>query len=156
MSDLAESLLTAFQAYDASKFAALAERLHHSVTDRRETAKRLVEIVCEADVRRAERAVMVMSITGMASEQEWYEELVQAAEKIFTPQVLSELVDEEQQRAQKAKRAFAPRMRLLQGVVHALARKSQPRAVALLDNIENYLTGTSLQPYVSKWRKSEG
>lgn len=153
MSDLAESLLAAYQARDASAFSALAKRLHYSTTDRRDTAKRLVQIIGEADARRAELAVNSMSITGIVSEQEWYEELVQVAERIFTPQALSRLVDEMQQRMKTSERAFLPGMRLLRSVIWALIRKSHPRTIAFLDNLETCLAGSPLQPYVSKWRK---
>ena len=155
MTDLAEGLVAAYQTCDAVAFAALAKRLHDSVDDRRETAKRLVQVVREPDARRAEVAVTSMLVTGIASEQEWCKELVQAAETIFTPQVLSQLVEDVQQRARISQvRAFPPRLRLLRGLIAALTRTSEPHGLAFLEALQKRLVGTSLYPYVSKWRQN--
>lgn len=153
MSDLSEDLLTAYQGGSVDAFSALAKRLHSSTIDRRETAARLLQTICETDAWRAEVAAISICITGIASEPEWKEKLLQAAERVFTPETLAQLVEEKEQRARTTKRAFSPRLRLLRIIMGVIAKQPGPRAMTFLDGIQKGLAGTSLEPYIKRWRE---
>ena len=156
MTDLTESLMSSYQTREASVFAKLAARLNESSDERQQVAEELLKVACEGDVRRAEIAIDILIVTGMAREDKWFERLITAAETIFSPAVLSTLVADEGKRLKGTRKAarISPHLRILRSVIGALVRKGGTRATGFVNAVEAQLAETPLASRIAKWRHS--
>ena len=151
MSDFAENLLTAHGSLDTNAVAGICKKLHESTEDRRETMNHLIKIIFEPDLRRAETALNLMTITGMAQEQDCYREIVSAAEKLFTPPFLCRLTTERIQSIKKSNKRFPAELRFTRSMIRALAKIEDLRAADIIKSIQAQTRGTALEQYIIKW-----
>jgi len=156
MTDLIESLLTAYDAKDTSTFAGICARLHESKDERQKAAEELLQVLGENDTYRAELAVNILIITGMTRDNEWFERLIMTAEKIFSPEVLSRLAADEEQRlkSKETTARISPQLRILRSVLPALMERGGARALAFVNALETELAETPLAARIAEWKRS--
>ena len=155
MSEFAEQMISALGKNDTESYAlACATLMDWSKAERLKVQNDLLEIVSTGDYLRAELAVNTLRFSvALALEEASRERLALAAENIFTPEVLSNLIRVEGEEMGKSCRRVSQELRLLRSIIFTIAKKENLRADRFIAYVEAQVAGTVLAAKVARWKQ---
>lgn len=154
---MTERLLTAHERLDSATVCEIAAHLFTAREERAEVARRLIQVAGEPDELRAQLAVDILGLLGMALESDYSDQLVTSAKSRFTPEALCNLANDEKHRQEmpRPRPTMSQGLRLLRSVIGMASRKGGVKASEFLSGIEAKVADTALAALVAKWKSRD-